>query len=656
MIATNNRKKTSAEVYAFPVKEGLLQKANLFKIKQAPKSDPDEKVITNDDLAQIQDQIDEIIHQNRLAVRNTETVATHRASELTLPLAVNGFMIFLAGLIISGIILGVNKEEEENTFQNAGFSSVEGQLIQKMRQEAEYQAAEKEREIEEMRRQLANLANEKNNALAKIETQYKDREIEDRKRLEQDIAAERERLIRSGVAIRQVDELLAVYEKERFAYYQDELAKYKEEIEQERRSAEAKFQALQNSYQKDIKSLSEERQTIQKVLQEREQELRGGPAGSPDPESEKARAALAALEAQRKQTQLEENRITGMFNQLRTALQQERYPSAIAQAESLIQYLENSSPDTNQRRSLDIYLASALAQIARNEQNRNAERSSETNTLRSRITALEEENARLNRLNTELSKTSEQDRQRNSEIEALRARLTQNEAKITELSERIAQLQQENARLTQANQNLTQNAGQTQTNTAALSERITQLQQENARLTQANQSLTQNAGQTQTNAAALSERITQLQQENARLTQANQSLTQNARQTQTLSERIAQLQQENARIAAENAKLAKANENLSKDQEKAASLTNQISDWIVKLEVENTRLTNINRELSQKIQPAPKYGIADVSSILRTSLEMDAESGKKYLETEKTKYAKEPDVLAFIELLITRLY
>ncbi|MDR0567945.1 MAG: hypothetical protein LBG87_01895 [Spirochaetaceae bacterium] len=517
-------KQTASGIYMFPVKNGLLQKANQFKSKRPPETE--HKVITDDDFQQVQTQIDEIIRNNRLATQSKKPTV-FRKRELTLPLAVNGFMMVLTAGILLSIAVAVNKQESDEAQSGEAFSSVEGQLLQRLRQESEYRLSEKDRELEEARKLLAELEYEHGNIVQKQEIQYRDREEEYRRLLAQDVSAERQRLIAAGVPMSELNSILAVYEKERFAYYQDALAKYREQLDEERRVAEENYRRLQKKYQDSIKAISEERQSIQNELREKENAFRIGSedqSGQPQQnaaDAEKtaeARKTLTELEAQRRQNNLEESRITGMFNNLRVALQQSRYQDAVNQSESLIRYLEGSARDTperQERRNLDRYLADALAQIARNEMYKASDQNPEAVALRGRITALEQENARLARLNSELSQALDAARRREDEIEALTARLSQNERELATLSARITQLEQENARLTRANQELSQGAEQNRRNqaeSASLSARITQLEQENARLTRANQELSQGAEQNQRNqaeSASHSARITQ---------------------------------------------------------------------------------------------------------------------------------------------------
>ena len=674
-------KKSGSGDFMFPVKKGLLHKATLKKQpppKQLSRHEAevsvDEKGITAEDVQAIQTQIEEIVHKNRLALDLESDNVILRKNELVFPIIINMVVFVISALVILGIAYLVNKEEAAQITRGSAFSSVEGELLQQLRQQAEANISEKDREIEEIRRQLTTLNQDHTTAITKFENQYQEREAEYRDLLEQDIAAEQQRLRTLGGSIEEIHELVVRYEEERSGHYQEELAAYRRQIAMEQEAEDEKYRQLQDQYQSNIKNLNEERQHIQEELRQQEGEMRA----SHEPRSlhaqqegtsdlERARIELASLASQRQKIQLEENQITGMFNQVRNALQQEHYNDAVRLSESLIRYLEAITEDAHRRRNLDIYLASSLARIARTELDSALGQSSETDALRARVTSLEKENLRLSQLNQDLSQTSEQAHQREGDLAVLTAHISQNEAEIADLNARIGQLEAESARLTQANQELSitaaSQASQNQADTAAFTNRITQLEAESARLTQANQELSitaaSQASQNQADTAAFTNRITQLEAESARLTQANQELSitaasqasQNQADTAAFTNRITQLERENARLSRlnqdlsqsmanstnriaqlerENARLTQANQELSKTAASQASRnqadTAAFTNRITQLEAENARLTQANQELSKTAASQASQSQADTAALTNRLTQLEREN------------------------------
>ncbi|MDR2493861.1 MAG: hypothetical protein LBD24_01435 [Spirochaetaceae bacterium] len=554
--------KTPDGAFIFPAHPSSREK----EMPQDTAGATEDKTITTDEINDIQSQIEGIVRNKSFADTEFETLVP-RKNELVFPLVLNALVLAVSALVIGGIAYTVTRKDGIVQNVSASFSSVEGELLRRKQEETTALLSKKEEEIANMRKQLSTLEQEQKDAAATFAGRYQVRESEFKVLLEKDVTEERVRLVKSGVSAGKIDGLLALYEKERFSYYQKELDKYRAQLDAERLAAEEQYRKMQEQYQNNIKDLNEERRLVQEELRNREIEIRlGADAQKQDQaggeELEQAKARLTVLEVQRERNRLEENRITGMFNQVRNALQQHQYHDAMSLSQSLIQYLESTTQDTQdirQQRALDMYLASSLAQIARMELER-VSSAPELNTLRDRAAALEAENARLSQLNRELSQNTAPGSGREAEIGTLTARISQNEADINNLNTQIGQLEAENARLTRTNQELTQSAAnqgrQSQSELTALSNRLAQLEAENARLTQG-------ATQNQSERTTLSNRVSQLEAENARLTQG---ASQNQSERTTLSNRVSQLEAENARLS----------QGASQNQSERTTLSNRV--------------------------------------------------------------------------------
>ncbi|MDR2798729.1 MAG: hypothetical protein LBB80_10355 [Treponema sp.] len=679
--------------------------------------------IDGEDAQEIQAHIETLSRKNRISLGSKELKITPTKNGIVFPLAVNGFMLGIAAGVLIFISQVVTGDRVQSTYEER-FTSVEGQLIQQMRQDSELRLSEKEQEIEAIRRQLASLKTEELTAVNKFEALYKQRERELQTRLDQDLATERKRLISTGISVENTEALLAAYEQKRFAYYQAALDRYRIQLEAERQAARVNYQQLQDKYQQDLKNLNEERRFIKETLAQNENQLRlnmeAGTAMKTAPDLEisaaleEARTKLVLFQEQQQQALLRDNHIIGMYSTIRTSLEQEHYRDALVQAESLMRYLEEVPEErlSSQRRSLDMYLAGALARIARTELNSPGEPNPQiTADLEAQIAHLSVDNARLTQVSQELSR-------------ALADQGIAREADITDREGRITRLEADNARLTQANQELTQALAEqdrtrmtdkadlegritrlTQVNqelTRALAEqdrtrmtdkadieaRITRLEEDKTRLTQVNQELTQALADQDrtgmTDKADLEGRITRLEADNAHLTQVNQELTQTlADQNQRIAgeyqSQLTALEEDNRRlnqrIAEQVSALAQANKEVNKTADTAniyIALTNAytryaatpggIADMEYFLdtpEVDQTfpgfldRLMDFNRQLSQNVY---QEGIANATGIIETALRIPQHDIRiKYLEGIRERYSSDPHISNLITMLLSRL-
>ncbi|MDR2632235.1 MAG: hypothetical protein LBC51_01240 [Treponema sp.] len=661
--------------------------------------------IDGKDVQEIQAHIDTLSRKNRITLSSKELKITPTKNAVVFPLVVNTLMWGIAAGALLLVGQGLTRDKARSGYEQ-GFSSVEGELIQQIRQDSQVRLSEKEQEIEAIRKQLADIKTEERNAANKFQELYTQREQELQTSLDKDMADERQRLISTGVSTENMKALLAAYEQERFAYYRAELDRYQAQLEVEREAARANYQQLQNKYQQDLRSLNEERQIIKETLIQQETQLRLVRETSTPLEVtsipewnaalEEAKNKLVVLQEQQQQALQRDNRIIGMYHIIRTNLEQEHYRDALVQAESLVQYLGESPPDrfSSQRHSLDIYLAGALAWIARTELTRSEELSPKISDLETQIAILSSDNERLTKVSQELSQALvDQDLTWKTEMSASDARIALLSTDKADMEARIAFLSRDNERLTQANQELTQALAALDrsrtTDKADMEARIALLSRDNERLTQANQELTQTLAALDrsrtTDKADMEARIAFLSGEHARLTQANQELSQAllAEQNQRLpaeyQSKLTALEEDNRRlnqrIAEQVTALAQVTDEVNKTADPAnayIALTNaytrytatpgRISDmeyFFDTPEVDQTfpgfldHLKDLNRQVSQD---AYQEGIANAMGIIETALRIPQQDTRtKYLEGIRERYRSDPHISNLITLLLSRL-
>ncbi|MDR2398725.1 MAG: hypothetical protein LBD74_08215, partial [Spirochaetaceae bacterium] len=252
-------------IESFPLAKSLLYRASQVKVQGVLHSDgtvpsPGQGAegIDGKDVQEIQDQLEALNRKNRINLTAKELKISPTKNGVIFPLVVNGLLLGIAAgalIVISQMVTA----DKMQSLHDQSFSSVEGQLIQQMRQDSELQLSEKEREISAIRSQLASLKVQELTAARQYETRYTQRQQELQNRLKQDVNAERKRLSAKGISPEDTDALLAVYEQQQAAYYRAELEAYQVQLAEERDAAQANYQQLQNKFQQDLQTLNEER-------------------------------------------------------------------------------------------------------------------------------------------------------------------------------------------------------------------------------------------------------------------------------------------------------------------------------------------------------------------------------------------------------------
>jgi len=162
---------------------------------------------------------------------------------------------------------------------------------------------------------------------------------------------------------------------------QNEIDSYKASLATERAAAEATYDKLRKEYQSNIVALNDERKKIQEESQKREEQLRSSmevktqelaaQAQQATTGLVQAKAELAKMEEQRKNTAAAEDRIVGPYLAVRSALQENRYEDAATNAAALRSYLSDPSQASltglQNRRPADLFAADVFSQLARTQ-------------------------------------------------------------------------------------------------------------------------------------------------------------------------------------------------------------------------------------------------------------------------------------------------
>ena len=674
--------------------------------EESPSQSSQNRDISSEEVNEIQTQIEGIIQKNRLTLQTASE--PYRKNEHTIPFIINSIVILLSVAIIWSITFISKRQDLDYEASRVALFPTEGFLLRQLQEE-----------MRNIRGQLLTLEQEHSNALKRFEDRYNQKQLQTQELLRQDIENERQRLIAEGYSMEDIERLLAIYERERLEYYQNDVETYRQQIDYERELEEENFQRLQEQYINEIREKNTQTQEIQNESRQRINDMRLARENGDSQRlnTEQALSELSAMNTQRRQIGFEENRITSMFNQVRNSIQREEYQNAITQSESLIRYIEGTiqnTPEIQERRIMDAYLASSLARLSEMELNhpqdqgreveninlssqssaeignRLSQNQSDIALLNNRILQLQAENTNLGQANSQISSQNQALNNQISQLQTENNRLNQesrnliprstNQGETETLNNRISQLQSENARLSRVNDELSRSTSnrtqESQTEVTALNSQISHLQSENARLSRMNDELsrstTNRSQESQTEVTALNNRISQLQSENARLSRVNEELSRSTtNRSQESQAEVTALNNQVSQLQAENVRLSRVNDELSRSaasrgQESQAEMT-VLNNRISQLQSENSRLNRANQEFQnsgwereesfrEMILAARREGVANTMGILDLSLRIhNRETRRRFLENLKPRYIDEPYMIAFIDLLLVRL-
>ncbi|MDR0557479.1 MAG: hypothetical protein LBG43_06385 [Treponema sp.] len=583
--------------------------------------------ISVDDTKEIEAQIAELALKNRIILK--DDMGKPLKKEMAFPIVVN-LALFGAAAIVLFFLMHYFNQQERGIGRGRAFSSVEGELINQLREDSENIISGKEREIASVRQELSALELQRQRELADFDAQLELREAAFLEQLRKDREDEQARLAVQGLSGSEINERLRNFERERMERYRGQLA--------EERNAIAKdFEERESQYHNSIRALNDERRLVQTEIQRQQQfylQLQETNAAVRQ-ELEQALSDMQRMRETQMRDANEEALIVGMFNKIQGDFQSRRFGDAMTDANNLTRALQDM-PGASARRTADIALAASLARMARlemeNQRLQNADAAprvaleAEQQRASTRIAELQEALNEANRQAAGREAALQTANQRAvAERQQLESQHTKNLANAVD-SIRQAKRFADNNNTAAAMNAYRQSAGYfglSAAETAILISGIETLSQ-NALLDAVNrQSRESDELLTQTESAlrnriimleaALTNlrksdadkqaRITQLEPENARLRQQNQQLSAAATANQNtvasrMQDAITQLETENARLRQQNQQLSSA----ATDQNSAsAAAASQMQARITQLETENNKLQESERTLTYNL-------------------------------------------------------
>ncbi len=309
--------------------------------------------ITESERAEIRAHIETVATENRISVEAARFSPAGVKRGVLLPALVNVIAAAAVAALFLFVVPLFKKSERGIEAQATEYASVEGRLIRELREESRQALSTKEKEIEEVREKLRELETRQ----AELERTFSDRlkakEAEFQKLLQQEIEAERARLVARGVGNAEIDKRLRKFEAERKAYYDKQLAEFRKKLDAERAQLQADIDKLKAEYGARVAQLEQEQQKMVTDYQSREsslkvqleqktqvmERLRSQNAEDLDA----ARKELETMNRRQEQSQAIEDQIEGQIRRIREAMAAGNTEDALSKARSLQEYLSRDN-------------------------------------------------------------------------------------------------------------------------------------------------------------------------------------------------------------------------------------------------------------------------------------------------------------------------
>jgi chromosome segregation ATPase len=326
--------------------------------------------ISFEEQVEIIGEINEVLEKNRIEIKPDTFAFTPKKRGSLIPLLINGGALVILALGAFFLLAFFNREERSLIQESTTVLSAEGKLIEALREESEQQLSEKDSQIADIQERLEDLRKQAETAKLETEARIREREEQLRGELEDQLAAEREKLRSAGLTTSAIDDQLRALQQRLTSENESRLAEFREASETELAEKAAEIAALEEQYRQSLLQFQQERSDLVEQFSEREAELRAQLAQQAE-EAESVQAAvadqLAALREQRRREQLVFDQIQSAYSQVENDLAVGRYDTALRDLSNLESYLSQTSiaalPAVQDRIPTDRFLIASLRDL-----------------------------------------------------------------------------------------------------------------------------------------------------------------------------------------------------------------------------------------------------------------------------------------------------
>ena len=361
----------------------------------------EELQVSADERKKILAEIDQTMARDQVGISGDGGDLSSERNGAILPIVVNLLSVFLIAGGFFAALYYFDKKEEGIVSPRTSLISAEGQLLRTLQRETEQQLTQKNSEISDIQRQLAQIISERQNLQKNIETTLNSREQEIRADLARQTQEERARLADTGLSEEDLSRQLQEFEKNLRLSHDQDIAALRAQSEDELRQQETTLNALISEYETSLNSAELERTTLQQELESSQVALAGQLAEQQSlltEERSQFQEEIALLESRQAQEKLVMDQVLAFYRQVQVDIQTGSFDGASQHLTDLRQYLSDpvlaGLPAMKERREVEVFLVGSLQQLISREissQSVDASNLIESANLIASITALVEE-------------------------------------------------------------------------------------------------------------------------------------------------------------------------------------------------------------------------------------------------------------------------
>jgi hypothetical protein len=324
-----------------------------------------------------EEQMDELLSENRLVVTPETMNYTPRRRGVALPLVTNLIIGVVVALALGAAFYWYNRQEQSIATGETVLLTAESKLIAALREESEAQLKQKDQAILDIQGRLSAIDRERQELRTGVQAALSAKEQELRGQFERRLEDERRRLQGQGVSPEEIQRRLAETEAALRRDNEATLAAARRQAEGELAVREAAITEQASQYQRELEQARAERTLAQGESERREAEMRRELAAREQElttDRAKVNEELTALRRQQEQERLLLDQLLTGYDRVNLSLQQGNYEQALAGLASQRAFFDDRSVSSllavQKRRSIEFFLIDSLEELIRSRQNR----------------------------------------------------------------------------------------------------------------------------------------------------------------------------------------------------------------------------------------------------------------------------------------------
>ena len=355
--------------------DGLLAKAEVLKkLIKSRSSESTQADLAARKEAEVMAEMDSILESSRLEITATTLSFSARSSGILFPVLINLGALLLLAVLGTFFFLRLNQDEISLVNRNTQLSSAEGLIIEALREASELELSRKENQILSIQGKLKEAEDNRASLIAELGQERSLLEERLKAELDQELEAERQRLLTAGLGSAVISSRMAAFEEQRQNEFQSRLSALHTDFDKQLAERSAQFDSEMEAYHLSLDQARNQQEAIKRTLEQQLTEARRDTQralSTMDAERSAAMEQLETLGRQQENAKLIEGRILTMYDSVNIYLRQEDYQAALAELDRLEYFL--GTPEAQrvasvaERQKTEQFLVSSLRRLIHNE-------------------------------------------------------------------------------------------------------------------------------------------------------------------------------------------------------------------------------------------------------------------------------------------------